>query len=91
MLIRVLEIANSSGKYHFGGGETCAFVEVDWFRDALEIADQMGGTDDAPTITTAKGRILLTEYLKAKRYFDPAKAYLVLAQEHTFTINYNAP
>lgn len=80
-LIRVLEIPPSSGNFHFGGGEPQKFVEVDWFRD----------DDDFQMIATPEGREDIANYLKAKRYFDPKKAYLVLHQEHTFTINYKAP
>jgi hypothetical protein len=79
-LIRVLEIPPPSGNFHFGGGERQAFTEVDWFRD--DVHDMM---------ETAKGRDAIADFIKGKRYFDVAKAYLVLHERHTFTIGYRAP
>lgn len=79
MLIRVLEIPRSSGRFHFGGGEPQTFVQVDWFRD-----------DHAP-ISTQEDMRRLEEFIRGKRYFDPAKAYLILHPTHPMTINYEAP
>lgn len=91
MLIRIFEIPMSDGKFVFGGRPK-TFIEVDWFRDALEQREQLGWSDnDCPTITTAQGRTLLEEYIKTKSYFSAEKAFLVLAQEHSFTIGYSAP
>lgn len=85
MLVRVLEIPAPTGNFHFGGGERQTFVEVDWFRD-----DPQPGID-MPSFSTEDGRAKVTEFIRTKRYFDPAKAYLVLHPEHPFTIGYRAP
>lgn len=77
-LIRVLEIPPSSGEFHFAGGERQPFVEVDWFRD-----------DDYPPKDRWEAE--LTEFVMAKRYYRPERAYLVLGPERSFTINYKAP
>lgn len=79
MLIRVLEIPPSSGNFHFGGAEPQVFREVDWFRD------------ESGMMSTEEGRGQIADFVKRKNYFNPAKAYLVLHQEHTFTIGYSAP
>lgn len=79
-LIRVLEIPKSSGTFHFGGGEPQKFVEVDWFRD-----------DEYAMMATPEGRDQIATFIQGKRYFDPKKAYLVLHETNTFTINYKAP
>jgi hypothetical protein len=81
MLIRVLEIPPPTGHFHFGHGEPQTFVEVDWFRD----------DDDGPDPSTEEGRARLTAFLRAKRYFDPRRAYLVLHPRRSFTIGYAAP
>ena len=85
MLIRVFEIPPPTGNFHFGGGEHQSFVEVDWFRD-----DPLAGVD-VPSFATEEGRALVADFIKAKRYFSPDKAYLVLHPEHSFTIGYKAP
>jgi hypothetical protein len=79
MLIRVLEIPASSGRFHFSGGEPQIFVEVDWFRDD----EEMWRRDDWPE--------QLTDWLREKKYFNQDRAYLVLHPKRTFTINYEAP
>ena len=79
MLIRVLEIAPCSGKFCHGGGVPTPFIEVDWFRDE----DGMMAEEE--------GRKQIADFVKGKKYFDPGKAYLVLHQGHSFTINYSAP
>jgi len=83
-LIRVIEIAPSSGDFYFGGGNPQVWIEVDWFRED-------NPPPDWPTIDTVEGRVELKKFIKAKNYFDSSKAYLVLHQEHTFTIGYSAP
>lgn len=85
MLVRVFEIPAPTGHFHFGGGEPQAFLEVDWFRD-----DPIAGIN-VPSFATSDGRAQITAFIKAKRYFSPAKAYLVLHPEHPFTIGYSAP
>ena len=87
MLIRVLEIPPSTGNFHFGGGEIQPFIEVDWFRDE-------GHPDhdaDFEMMTIQEGRTAVEEMIRRKKYFSPDKAYLVLAQQNTFTIGYSAP
>ena len=85
MLIRVLEIPPPTGNMHFGknNGEPQTFIEVDWFRD-----DPLDGVQH---MFTEEGRERIAKFIRDKKYFDPEKAYLVLHQEHTFTINYKAP
>lgn len=79
MLIRVLEIPSSSGNFHFSGAEKQAFLEVDWFRD------------ETGMMSTEEGRNQIADFIKRKIYFNSAKAYLILHQNHTFTIGYSAP
>ena len=79
-LIRGLEIPPPSGNFHFGGGEAKTFSEVDWFRDD---PDEICAP---PDINTEDGRGQIAEFIKAKRYFNTAKAYLVLHQDCSFTI-----
>lgn len=79
-LIRVLEIPKGDGNFRFGGGQAQPFVEVDWFRD-----------DNGPSMSDENGRKNLADFIKGKNYFNPAKAYLVLHQAASFTINYQAP
>jgi hypothetical protein len=76
MLVRVLEIPPSSGRFHFGGGERQTWIEVDWFRDD----DNLFLRDDYPE--------QMTRWLKQKKYYRPDKAYLVLHPLKPFTINY---
>lgn len=78
MLIRVLEVPPSSGQFHFGGGEAQTFVEVDWFRD-----DMYPLTDET--------RAEYEKQLRAKNYFKPDRAYLVLHPTCSFTVGYDAP
>lgn len=80
-LVRVFEIPPPTGRFHFGGGEAQAFIEVDWFRDEA----------GAPDIATPEGRKLWEKFIRGKRYFSSGKAYLVLHPDHPFTINYRAP
>lgn len=79
MLIRVLEIPASSGSFHFREAEKQAFLEVDWFRD------------ETGMMSTEEGRNQIADFIKRKPYFSSNKAYLVLHQNHTFTIGYSAP
>ena len=79
-LVRVLEIAPPDGKFCFGGGRPRIFHEQDWFRD-----------DETDMMETPEGRAQIVEFIKGKNYFNPAKAYLVLHELHTFTIGYSAP
>ena len=55
------------------------FLEVDWFRD-----------DEYNMMDTEKGRLQIIDFIKGKRYYTPNKSYLVLHQNHSFTINYSA-
>jgi len=79
MLIRILEIPQSSGAFHFGGPEPQTFNEVDWFRDESGMMD------------TPEGREKIAVFVREKRYYNADKAYLVLHQSNTFTIGYTAP
>lgn len=81
MLVRVLEIPPPTGKFHFAGGEPQIFIEVDWFRDDPSLSEK-------PDFATAEGRQQISDFVKAKRYFSPGKAYLVLHPIYPFTINY---
>lgn len=81
-VVRVLEIPPSSGQFHFNGPEAQTWIEVDWFRD-----DPQPGSLDW---STPGGRAGATEFIKAHRYFDPKKAYLVLHPQHPFLIGYDA-
>lgn len=81
-LVRILEITPSSGNFHFAGPERQTWLEVDWFRD---------DNPEAPQFGTPEGQAAITEFIKAKRYFKPGRAYLVLHPEHSFTIGYSAP
>lgn len=84
MLIRVLEIPKSSGEFCFSGGNSQTWKEVDWFRDD-------DAPPEAPTMETKEGREEIKQFLTGKNYFSPDKAYLVLHEKHTFTINYKSP
>ena len=84
MLVRILEIPESTGNFHFGGGEPQTFMEVDWFRD-----EQPTEPDSPGMMETEEGRAQIADFVKGKRYYDPAKAYLVLHPGHSFTINYS--
>lgn len=79
-LIRVLEIPRGDGNFRFGGGAPQTFVEVDWFRD-----------DSGPSMDTAEGRERIADFIRKKKYINPDKAYLVLHEAASFTINYKAP
>lgn len=79
MLIRVLEIPASSGNFNFSGAEKQTFLEVDWFLD------------ERGMMSTEEGRNQIADFIKRKPYFSSNKAYLVLHQNHTFTIGYSAP
>ncbi len=108
MLIRVLEIAEPTGNFHFGSGEPQTFMEVDWFRDdqppgpwnpsVLRSARLLANRHEQPMepdspgmMETEEGRAQIADFVKGKRYYDPAKSYLVLHPGHSFTINYSAP
>ncbi len=84
-LIRVLEIAPKTGNFHFDGGEPQTFIEVDWFRD------DPSPPNEQSMMPTEEGRKQITKFIRGKKYYDPNKAYLILHQEHTFTLNYSAP
>lgn len=84
ILIRVLEIPKPTGNLHFQKGEVQEFIEVDWFKD------DVGPTQKKYLMHTQDGRDTVEEFIRGKKYFDPKKAYLVLHQSHTFTINYTA-
>lgn len=87
MLIRVLEIAPSTGAFCFGGGNPQTWIEVDWFRD-----DPSPDPDDNyPTMDTEEGREQIKNFIMSKRYFDSGKPYLVLHEKASFTIGYRAP
>lgn len=84
MLIRVLELPDFAPGFRFGGQVTATFKDLDWFRDEPR-------PDDMPEIGTLEWRAYVEKFVRAKRYFDPERAYLVLHPEHSFTINYTAP
>lgn len=77
MLIRVLKIAPTDGRFRFGGGQPQPFVEVDWFRD-----------DDYPLTPDTEDEY--RKGLEPKDYND-GSPLLVLHPRHSFTINYKAP
>ena len=87
MLIRVLEIPSPTGNFHFSGGEPQTFVEVDWFRDE----NHPDHEPDFEMMTIQEGQTAIEEMIRGKKYFSSDKAYLVLAQENSFTIGYSAP
>lgn len=79
-LIRVFEMpAEFPRGYCFGGGNPTSFQMVDWFRDDLGMMEGESGRSE------------LAEFIRGKRYFKPDRAYLVLHERHSFTINYSAP
>ncbi len=82
MLVRVLEIPPCSGNFHHVEGEPTIFMEVDWFRNEAQPAIGMGEPFSQEE---------LEDFVRSKKYFNESKAYLVLAQTGTFTINYSAP
>lgn len=84
MLIRILEIPESSGNYCFGTGNLQNWKEVDWFRDDLSSGNK------TPMMGTPEGREQIKNFIKKKNYFHADKSYLVLHQDYTFTINYKA-
>lgn len=78
-LIRVFEMpAEFPRVYCFECLET-SFQMVDWFRDDLGMMD------------VESGRSEIAEFIRGKRYIKPDRAYLVLHERHSFTINYSAP
>ena len=81
-LIRVLEIPRGDGNFRFSGGSPQTFMEVDWFRDDEPHFPQMKNPED---------RQAFIDHVTSKKYYDPAKAYLVMHQDASFTINYSAP
>lgn len=81
MLVRVFEVPPPTGEFLFGGGKDMVFREVDWFRDD-ELPAGMG---------TEQGQKVIEEFVKGKRYYIKGRAYLVLAQAGSFTIDYIAP
>jgi hypothetical protein len=87
MLVRVFEIPPPTGTFHFSSGEPQSFIEVDWFRDDPSPLSP----ERPPLFTTEEGRAQVRRFIEAKRYFDPAKAYLVLHPTHPFTMGYAAP
>ena len=101
-LIRVFEIPPPDGRYCFGGGKVMPFIEVDWFKDSHEFANEWrtwpgsmtpdGASRDPDdySIQTPQGRDFLADHLREKVYFDPNKAYLVMSPRGCFTINYEA-
>lgn len=84
MLVRVFEMPDlTTPGFLFAGGRPHTFVQVDWFRADPE----QGG----PDFTTVEGREIVTQFIRAKRYFKPGAAFLVLHPTHPFTIGYTAP
>lgn len=80
MLIRVLVIPKSSGKFCFSGGNLQQWVEVDFFRDDWLVQKE------SPEETQKN----LTAFIKQKPYFHESKAFLVLCEDCTFTVGYHA-
>ena len=76
MLIRVLKIPQTDGKFCFGGGNPQIWVEVDWF------------TDDSHPPETPINRKELEDFIKQKNYYSADESFLVLSEKLTFTINY---
>ena len=92
-LIRVLEIPGTfPDGFRFGGGEPITFSEVDWFQDALEtpvgLIFQTEAERAGRSISTPEGRAALREFIVAKPYYQPDRAYLVLSSHGVFTIGY---
>lgn len=85
MLIRVLELPKFAPGFRFGGNVTATCKDLDWFRD-----DPVEGVD-IPDFGTPEGRAEVETFVRAKKYFNPDRAYLVLHPVHPFTINYSAP
>ena len=82
MLIRILEIAPSSGEFCFSGGNPQKWVERDWFRLSVS---------NSPDISTDEGKEQITSFIKQKKYYRPEQPLLVLHESHSFTIGYAAP
>jgi len=84
-LIRVFEIPEVLPRdFHFDGGKFITFREVDWFRDdSLNEAGIKPGTD--------KWVQTLEIHIRGKRYYQAARAFLVLHPHHSITLNYEAP
>jgi hypothetical protein len=81
-LIRVFEIPPKTGNFHFGGGEPQTFMEIDWFRNDPPFELDYSKASDVQEIKN---------FIRAKNYYKPSKAYLVLHPVYPFTINYEAP
>lgn len=95
-LIRVFTIPAPDGEWVFEP-QPREFVEVDWFKDSLDIpadlwemmdAGPEGATREDRSITTEKGRAALEQFIREKHYFVPGKAYLVVSPRAAFTIDY---
>lgn len=83
-LIRVFEMpAEFPRDDCFAGGNPTTFQMVDWFRDDLGMMLGM--------MESESGRSEIAEFIRGKRYIKPDRAYLVLHEKHSFTINYSAP
>lgn len=76
-LIRVFEIPEPTGNFHFNGGEPVEFVEVDWFVD--DGMSEEWSDEDA--------RQVLRDFVRGKRYYDPRKSYLILHHRFTTVLN----
>lgn len=80
-MIHVYEIpAQRSNGYCFGGPVPIVFGNVDWFYDPRDGVfgkkfENISQLDD----------VVRTEILR-KRYYSPTKRYLVLLDDHSFTI-----
>lgn len=84
MLYRILELPDFAPGFRFGGNVTATCKDLDWFRDDPR-------PDDMPEDGTPEWRAFVEKFIRAKKYFHPDRAYLVLHPIHPFTINYTAP
>ena len=84
MLYRILELPDFSPGFRFGGGVQAICKDLDWFRDNPK-------PDDMPEHGTPEWRAYVEKFVRAKYYFNPQRAYLVLHPQFPFTINYFAP
>lgn len=71
-LVRVLEVPTSDGQFRFGGPQGQMFLEHDWFRS--------NPPPDMEDMTDEELKAGVVEFVRAKRYIQPGKRYLVLAE-----------
>lgn len=78
-LIRVFQLPTTFSKDYCFTGIGQVFTMVDWFRD------------DQGMMESASGQAELVGFIKKKRYYSEDRAFLVLHERYTLTINYRAP